>query len=168
MTKLDSVLKSRNITLLTKLHIVKFMVFPVVMFDCESWTIKKSEHQRIDAFESWCWRGLLRVSWTARRSNPSILKEINSEYSLERLMLKLKPQYFGHLSERPSHWKRPWCYEALKAREGYDRGWDRWLVSQAQWANSRRWWRTRKPGFHGAVVHGISKSHTQLSDWTIT
>ena len=106
MTNLDSVLKSRNITLLTKLHIVKFMVFPVVMFDCESWTIKKSEHQRIDAFESWCWRGLLRVSWTARRSNQSIIKEINSEYSLERLMLKLKPQYFGYLSEQPSHWKR--------------------------------------------------------------
>ena len=97
MTNLDSVLKSRDITLLTKLHIVKVVVFPVVMHGCESWTIKKAEHQRIDAFELWCWRRLLRVPSTARRSNQSILKEINPEYSLEGLMLKLKLQYFGHL-----------------------------------------------------------------------
>ena len=97
MTNLDSILKSRDITLLTKVHLVKAMVFPVVMYGCESWTIKKAECQRIDAFELWCWRRLLRVLWTARRSNRSILKEINPEYSLERLMLKLKLQYFGHL-----------------------------------------------------------------------
>ena len=100
MTNLDSVLKSRDITLLTKVHIVKVMVFPVVMYGFESWTMKKAEHQRIDAFEVWCWRRLLRVPWTARRSNQSILKEINPEYSLEGLMLKLKFQYFGHLMRR--------------------------------------------------------------------
>ena len=97
MTKLDSVLKSRGMTLPTKVRLVKAMVFPVVMYECESWTIKKAEHQRIDAFELWCWRRLLRVPWTARRSNQSILKEISPEYSLEGLMLKLKLQYFGYL-----------------------------------------------------------------------
>ena len=97
MTNLDSILKSRDITLLTKVYLVKAIVFPVVMYGCESWTIKKAECQRIDAFELWCWRRLLRVSWIARRSNQSILKEISPEYSLEGLMLKLKLQYFGHL-----------------------------------------------------------------------
>ena len=100
MTNLDSVLKSNDITLLTKVHTVKTMVFPVVMYRFESWTIKKFEHQRIDAFKLWCWRRLLRVPWTARRANQSILKEINPEYSLEGLMLKLKLQYFGHLMQR--------------------------------------------------------------------
>ena len=100
MTKLDSVLKSRDITLPTKVHLVKAMVFPVVMYEYESWTIKKTEHQRIDAFELWCWRRLLRVPWTVRRSNQPILKEISPEYSLEGLMLKLKRQYFGHLMRR--------------------------------------------------------------------
>ena len=97
MTNLDSILKSRDITLLTKVHLVKAMVFPVVMYECESWTINKTECQRIDASELWCWRRLLRVPWTARRSNQSIVKEISPEYSLEELMLKLKLQYFGHL-----------------------------------------------------------------------
>ena len=97
MTNLDSILKSRNITLPTKIHLVKGMIFPVVMYGCKSWTIKKGEYRRIDAFELWCWRRLLRVPWTARRSSQSILKEISPEYSLERLMLKLKLQYFGHL-----------------------------------------------------------------------
>ena len=97
MTNLDSILKSKDIILPTKVHIVKAMVFPIVMYGCESWTRKKAEHQRIDAFEVWCWRRLLRVLWTARRSNQSTLKEISPEYSLERLMLKLKLQYFGHL-----------------------------------------------------------------------
>ena len=97
MTKLVSILKSRDVILPTKVHLVKAMVFPIVMYECERWTIKKAEHQRIDAFELWCWRRLLRVPWTARRSNQAILKEINSEYSLEGLMLKLKLQYFGHL-----------------------------------------------------------------------
>ena len=100
MTKLDSILKSRDITLSTKVHLVKAMVFPVVMYGCESWTVKKAEHQRIDAFELWCWRRLLRVPWTARRSNQSILKEISPGCSLEGLMLKLKLQYFGHLMWR--------------------------------------------------------------------
>ena len=97
MTNLDSILKSTDITLLTKVHLIKVMVFPVVMYGCESWTIKKAEHQRIDAFELWCWRRLLRVSWTARRSTQSILKDISPEYSLEGLILKLKLQYFVHL-----------------------------------------------------------------------
>ena len=107
MTNLDSILKSRDITLLTKVCLVKAMVFPVVMYGCESWTIKKAEHERIDAFELWCWRRLLRVPWTARRSNQSILKEISPEFSLEGLMLKLKLQYFGHLMRRTTHLKRP-------------------------------------------------------------
>ena len=100
MTNLDSILKSRGITLPTKVHLVKAMAFPVVMFGCESWNIKKADRQRIDAFEVWCWRRLLRVSWTARRSNQSILKEISPEYTLEGLMLKLKFQYFGHLMQK--------------------------------------------------------------------
>ena len=97
MTNLDSILKSRDITLPTKVHLAKAMVFPLVMYGCESWTVKKAEHQRIDAFEVWCWGSLLRVPWTARRSNQSILKEISPEYSLKELMLKVKLQYFGHL-----------------------------------------------------------------------
>ena len=122
MTNLDSILKSRDIALPTKAHLVKAMVFPVVMYGCERWTIKKAEGWRIDAFELWCWRRLLRVPWTARRSNQSILKEINPEYSLEGLLLKLKLQYFGHLMWR-TQWKRPWCWERLKAGgEGNDRG----------------------------------------------
>ena len=100
MTNLESIFKSRDITLPTKVHLVKAMVFPVVMYECESWTVKKAEHQRIDAFELWCWRGLLGVPWTARRSNQSILKEINPGISLEGMMLKLKLQYFGHLMRR--------------------------------------------------------------------
>ena len=121
MTNLDSILKSRDINLSTKIHLVKAMVFPVVMYGCESWTIKKAEHWRIDAFELRCWRRFLRISWTARRSNQSILKEINPEYSLEGLMLKLKLQYF---SQELTHWKRPLCWERLKAgRKGDNRGW---------------------------------------------
>ena len=100
MTNLDSIFKSRDITLPTKVHLVKAMVFPVVMYGCESWTVKRAEHQRIDAFELWCWRRLLRVPWTERRSNQSILKEISPEYSLEGMMLKLKLQYVGHLMQR--------------------------------------------------------------------
>ena len=114
MTNLDSILKSRDITLTTKVHLVKAMVFPVVMYGCESWTIKKAEHWRIDASELWCWRRLLRVTWTARRSNQSILKEISPEYSLEGLMLKLKLQNFGHLMWRTDSLETPWCWERLK------------------------------------------------------
>ena len=123
MTNLDSTLKSRDITSSTKVHLVKAMVFSVVMYGCQSWTIKKAERWRIDAFEWWCWRRLLRVPWTARRSNQSILKEISPEYSLEGLMMKLKLQYFGHLMQKLTQWKRHWCCERLKAgREGHDRG----------------------------------------------
>ena len=108
---LDSILKSRDINLSTKVHLVKAMVFPVVMYGCESWTIKKAEHRRIDAFELWYWRRLLRVPWMARRSNQSLLKEISPGCSLEGLILKLKLQYFGHLMRRDTHLKRPWCWK---------------------------------------------------------
>ena len=153
MTNLDSILKSRDITFPTKVHLVKAIVFPVVMYGCESWTIKKAEHRRINAVELWCWRRLFRVPWTSRRSNQSILKKINPEYSLEGLMLKLKLQYFGHVIWRLIHWRRPWCWERLKAGgEGDDRGWDGWMASLTQctlvWANSGSWWRgwTGRPG----------------------
>ena len=123
MTNLDSILKSRDIALPTKVHLVKAIVYPVIMNRCESWTVKKAEHGRIDAFELWCWRRLLRVPWTARRSNQSILWEISPEYSLEGLMLKLKGQYFGHLMKELTHLKRPSCWERLKAEgEGDNRG----------------------------------------------
>ena len=119
--------------------------FPVVMYGCESWTVKKTEHWRINAFELWCWRRLLRVPWTARRSNQSILKKISPEYSLEGMMLKLKLQYFGHRWEELTHWKRPWCWERLKVGgEGDDKGWDSWMASPTQWTwvwvSSRSWW----------------------------
>ena len=150
MTNLDSILKSRDITLPTKVHLVEVMVFPVVMYGCENWTIKKAECWRIDPFELWCWRRLLRVPWTARRSNQSILKEINPEYSLEGLMLKLKLQYLATCKEL-THCKRPWCWERLKAGvEGDNRGWDGWMASPTQWtwvkASSQSWWWTGKPG----------------------
>ena len=151
MTNLDSILKSRDITLPTKVCLVNAMVFPVVMYGCESSTIKKAESQRIDAFELWCWSRLLRVTWTARRSNQSILKEISLECPLEGLMLKLKLPYFGHLMGKLTHWKRPWCWERLKAGgEGDDRGWDGWMASPTQrtwvWVSSGSWWWTGKPG----------------------
>ena len=129
MTNLDSILKIRDITLLTKVHLVKVMVFPVVMCGCESWTIKKAEHRRIDAFELCCWRRLLRVSWIARRSNQSILKEINPEDSLKGLMLKL--QYFGHLMWGLTHWKRPWLKDWRREEKGMTEnemaGWHHWV-----------------------------------------
>ena len=129
MTNLDSIWKSRDITLLTKVHLVNAMVFPIVMYGCESWTIKKAECQRIDAFELWCWRRSLWVPWTARRSNQSILKEICPEYSLEGLMLKLKLQYFGHLMWRTDSLEKTLMLERLKAKEGDNRGWDGWMAS---------------------------------------
>ena len=127
LTNLDSVLKSRDISFLTKVHLVKAMVFPVVMYGCESWTIKKAEHWRTDAFELWCWRRLLRVLWTARRSNQSILKEINPEYSLERLMLKWKLQHFGHLMWRSDSLEKTLMLGKIEGRRR--RGWHRmrWL-----------------------------------------
>ena len=134
MTNLDSILKSRDVTLPTKVHLVKAMVFPVVMYGCESWTIKKAEPRRIDAFELWCWRRLLRVPGTARRSNQSILKEISPGCSLEGLILRLKLQYFGHLMRRVDSLERPWCWEGLGAGgEGDDRGWDGWMASPTWW-----------------------------------
>ena len=123
MTNIDSILKSRDITLLTKVHLVKAMVFPVVMYGCESWTVNKAEHQRIDAFELWCWRRLLRVPWTSRKSNQSILKEISPEYSLEGLTLKLKLQYFGHLTGRTDSLEKTLMLGEIEAGgEGDDRG----------------------------------------------
>ena len=152
ITNLDSILKSRDITLPTKVHLVKAMVFLVVMYGCESWTIKKAECWRIDAFELWCWKRLFRVPWTARRSNQSILKEISPEYSLEGLMLKLKLQYFSHLMWR--NWdigKKTWCWERLKVGgEGDDRRWDGWMTSPTRWTwvwvISGCWWWTGKRG----------------------
>ena len=145
MTNLDSILKSRDITLPTKVRLVKAMVYPVVMYGCESWTIKKVELQKIDAFEVWCWRRLLRVPWTARRSNQSILKEVSPGCSLEGLMLKLKLHYFGHLMQSWLIGKRPWCWEGLGAvGEGDGRGWDGWMGSPARWSwvwvDSGSWW----------------------------
>ena len=150
MTNLDSILKSRDIILPTKVCLVKAMVSPVVMYGYESWTIKKAEQRRIDAFKLWCWRRLLRAPWTSRRSNHSILKEISPEYSLERVMLKLKLQYFGHLYKQLTPWKRPWCWERLKAGEGDDRGWYGQMASPSWhtwvWEGSESWWWTGKPG----------------------
>ena len=127
MTSLDSILKSRDITLSTKVHLVKAMVFPVVMYGCESWTIKKAEPQKIDAFELWCWRRLLRVPWTARRSNQSILKEISPGCSLEGLMLKLKLQYFGHLMRRVDSLEKTLMLGGLEGRRRRGRQRMRWL-----------------------------------------
>ena len=127
-----------------KVRLLKAMVFPIVMYGCESWTIKKAEHWRIDAFELWCWRRLLRVPWTARKSIQSLLREISPEYALEGLMLMLKLQYFVTWCKELTHLKRPWCWERLKVGgEGDDRGWGGWTASPMQWiwtwVNSRRW-----------------------------
>ena len=150
MTNLDHILKSRDITLLTKVHLVKALVFPVVMYGCESWTIKKAENWRTDAFDLWCWRRLLRVPWTARRSNQSTLKEISPEYSLEGVMLKLKLNTLATWCKELTHLKRSWCWERLKAGEGDNRGWDGSMASPTQWtwvwASSGSWWWTGKPG----------------------
>ena len=127
MTNLDSIFKSRDITLLTKVHLVKAMVFPVVMYGCECWTMKKAEHQRIDAFELWCWRRLLRVPWTARRSNQSILKEISPGISLEGMMLKLKFQYFGHLMRRLYSLEKTLMLGGIRGRRRRGRQRMRWL-----------------------------------------
>ena len=169
VTNLDNISKSRDITLPTKVRLVKALVFPVVMYGRESWTIKKAEHWRIDASKLWCWRRLLRVPWAARRSNQSIPKEMNPEYSLEGLMLKLKRQYVGHMMWRTDSLEKTLMLGKIEGRRRG--GWQRlrWLDGTQTrwtwiWASSRSWWWTREAW--RVAVHGVAKSQTRLSDWT--
>ena len=161
MTNLDSIFKSRYITLSTKVHLVKAMVVPVVMYGCESWTLKIAEHRRIDAFELWCWRRLSRVPWTARRSNQSILKEISPQCSLVGLMVKLKLQYFGHLMQRADSLEKTLMLGKIEGRRRRGRQRMRWLVgitNLMDMGGQLEAWR--------AAIHGVTKSRTWLSNWT--
>ena len=166
MTNLDSIFKSRDITLSTKVHLVKAMVFPVIMYGCESWTIKKAEHRRIDAFELWFWRRLLRVPWTTRRSNQSILKEISPGCSLEGLMLKLKLQYFGHLMQRADSFEKTLMLGKIEGRRrrGQQVRWLDGITDSVDMNLGRLWELVLDRKAWCAAAHGITKSRTRLSD----